>query len=101
MCMKENKKEVYDFMADARASIHGLIQRMDYKEDDSEERVLITIALDFSTGDILHTAHGKESAIAAALAMYMRRCKIEGKVKRSLELFDEEGIKFPEETEND
>lgn len=99
--MEKKEKEMYDFIADARASIYGLIQRMDYKEDDSEERVLITIALDFSTGDILQTAHGKESAIAAALAMYMRRCKIEGKVKRSLELFDEEGIKFPEETEND
>lgn len=99
--MEKKEKEVYDFMADARASIKGLIQRMDYKEDDSEERVLITIAIDFSKGDRLQTAHGKDSSIAAALAMYMRRFKIEGKVKRALELFDKEGIKFPEETEND
>ena len=101
MCMEKKEKEVYDFIADAQASIKGLIQRMDYKEDDSEERVLITIALDFSTGDMSYTAHGKESAIAAALAMYMRRFNIEGKVKRSLEWFDEEGIKIPEETENE
>ena len=99
MCMEKKEKEVYDFIADAQASIKGLFNRLDIKNDDDEKRVLITMAADYATGDTLFTAHGKKSFIAVTLAMYMRRNKIEREVKRSLELIDEGMIKVLEEEE--
>ena len=97
MCMEKKEKEVYDFIADAQASIKGLFNRLDIKTDDDEKRVLITMAADYATGDTTFTAHGKEAFMAMTLAMYMRRNKIERKVKKALELIDEGVIKILEE----
>lgn len=106
--MEENKNKVnnavndaedYDFIADANATINGLFNRLDIKNDDDEKRVLITMAADYATGDTLFIAHGKKSFIAVTLAMYMRRNKIEREVKRALELIDEGVIKVLEEEE--
>lgn len=97
--MEKKEKEVYDFIADAQASIKGIFNRLDIKNDDDEKRVLITMAADYATGYTLITAHGKKSFMAVTLAMYMRRNKIEREVKRALELIDEGVIKVLEEEE--
>lgn len=97
--MEKKEKEAYDFIADAQASIKGLFNRLDIKNDDDEKRVLITMAADYATGDTLFTAHGNKAFIAVTLAMYMRLNKIEREVKRALELIDEGVIKILEEEE--
>lgn len=99
MCMEKKEKEVYDFIPEVRSSINGLIDRLGMNKDDGKNRVLITMAADYSTGETNFTGHGREELIAVTFAVYMRRHKIEGMVKSLLETFDKEGLKFSEEEE--
>lgn len=97
--MEKKEKEVYDFMPEVRSSINGLIDRLGMNKDDGKNRVLITMAVDYSTGETNFTSHGREELIAVTFAVYMSRHKIEEMVKSLLETFDKEGLKFSEEEE--
>lgn len=99
--MEKKEKEVYDFMPEVRSSINGLIDRLGMNKDDGKNRVLITMAADYSTGETNFTGHGSGGLIAVTFAVYMRRHKIEEIVKRVLDTFDKEGLKFSEEEETE
>lgn len=92
--MEKKEKEVYDFMPEVRSSINGLIERLGMNKDDGKNRVLITMAADYSTGESSLTGHGREELIAVTLAVYIRKYKLENMVKRVLGRFDKEGLKF-------
>ena len=52
------KKETYDFMSDARRTIKELIWRARCGGEIGSEQILVTIAVYYSTGEVLSTAEG-------------------------------------------
>lgn len=84
------KKETYDFMSDARRTIKELIGRAHCGGEIGGEQVLVTIAADYSTGDILSTADGDDNKVAAMMAMYIKKINLKEKVDRAYESISED-----------
>ena len=80
------KKETYDFMSDARSTIKELIGRKRCcGEKIGGGQVLVTIAADYSTGELLSTADGNTSEIAAIMALYIKKLNLKEKVDMAYE----------------
>lgn len=88
---KENNAESYDFMADANATIKGLIGRTKEHglfEQDEEKRVLVCMALDFETGKSIFTANGRENLVVAGIVGSIILNGLSEKVKKDIDMYD-------------
>lgn len=94
--MEENKNKVnnaesYDFMADAKATIKGLIGRTKehglFKRDD-DGRVLVCIAIDFESEKSIFTANGRENLVVAGIVGSIILNGLSEKVKKAIDMYD-------------
>lgn len=97
MCMEKKEKEAYDFMTYVQGSIKEIIDRLYIKDDDSEKRVLITMAADFSTGDVQFTAHGKREYVALMAAIGYKHLNMKEKMHLAHKIIKEYGYDIPVE----
>ena len=81
----KNKKETYDFMSDARSTIKGLLERARCGGEIEDGKVFVTIAADYSTGELLSTADGNTNEVAAMIALYIKKLNLTEKVDRAYE----------------
>lgn len=102
-----NNAESYDFMADAKATIKGLIGRTKehglFKRDD-DGRVLVCMAIDFESEKLIFTANGRENLVVAGIVGTIIHNGLSEKVKKAIDRYEsgEFNIKRKEaEYEND
>lgn len=94
--MEENKNKVnnaesYDFMADAKATIKGLIGRTKEHglfERDDDERALVCMAIDVESEKSFFTANGRENLVVAAIAASIISNGLAESVKKIIDMYD-------------
>lgn len=94
--MEENKNKVnnaesYDFMADAKATIKGLIDRAKEHglfEQDDDKRVLVCIAMDIESEKSIFTANGRENLVVAGIVGNIIHNGLSEKVKKAIDMYD-------------
>lgn len=99
--MEENKNKVnnaesYDFMADAKATIKGLIGRTKEHglfERDDDGRVLVCIAIDFESEKSFFTANGRENLVVAGIVGNIIQNGLSEKVKDAIDMYEREELK--------
>lgn len=93
---KENNAESYDFMADAKATIKGLIGRTKehglFKRDD-DGRVLVCIAFDIESEKSIFTANGIENLVVAGIVGNIIHNGLSEKVKKAIDMYEREELK--------
>ena len=67
-------------MSDARSTIKELIGRKRCGGEIGGGQVLVTIAADYSTGELLSTADGNTNEVAAMMALYIKKLNLKEKV---------------------
>lgn len=99
--MEENKNKVnnaesYDFMADANATIKGLIDRANEHglfERKDDERALVCMAMDVDGENMLFTAHGMPHVVAAGISANLVENGLAEIVKKAIDMYEREELK--------
>lgn len=86
----KKKKETYDFMSDARRTIKGLLERARCGGEIEDGKVFVTIAADYSTGELLSTADGNTNEVATMIALYIKKLNLKEKVDRAFKYMSED-----------
>lgn len=94
--MEENKNKVnnaesYDFMADAKATIKGLIGRTKEHglfERDDDGRVLVCIAIDIESEKSIFTANGRENLVVAGIVGNIIHNGLSEKLKKAIDRYE-------------
>lgn len=94
---KVNNAESYDFMADAKATIKGLIGRTKehglFKRDD-DGRVLVCIAIDIESEKSIFTANGIENLVVAGIVGNIIHNGLSEKVKKAIDMYERGELKI-------
>lgn len=93
---KVNNAESYDFMADAKATIKGLIGRTKEHglfERKDDERALVCMAMDVDGENMLFTAHGMPHVVAAGISANLVENGLAEIVKKGIDMYEREELK--------
>lgn len=94
---KVNDAESYDFMADAMATIKGLIDRSKEHglfERKDDERALVCMAIDIDGEKILFTAHGMAHVVVAGISANIVESGLAEKVKKAIDMYESRELNF-------